>query len=430
MAEFSRKVHVHIDGCQGDLALRGRDQPELEIRSLEDLAEDVIEQAEDTFHLPELPQCRLFVPRQATVVVGHVVGDLKADGLIGDLEVNKVDSGVRVEGGTLPGDFGSDELTGNVKLDSALGDVSLREVAGDAVVRLTGGDLRARQIGGALQAEEVHGDVRVRNLTGVLELGHVAGDAILVNLRGGAEVRQVDGDVVLKTELVPGARYSVRARGNVVLRIPLETGAHLVLEAPAGEIHSTISLEVKEKAAGRLVGTLGRADKRAEVLLHTTGGNITLRPLTTSEDRTTDQINLGFDPEAIAEMVRAHVVASLGTSNVDEFVHRETERALRRAERARAKAERAAERAQAKAERAAERARARVELAEERAQRHMERQMEKAGKRGRGARRKKWAFHQTSEPVTEEERAAVLKMLQEGKITAEEANQLLEALEG
>jgi hypothetical protein len=35
-----------------------------------------------------------------------------------------------------------------------------------------------------------------------------------------------------------------------------------------------------------------------------------------------------------------------------------------------------------------------------------------------------------SDPVSEEERLAILKMLQEKKITAEQAEQLLQALEG
>ena len=371
----SAQVRVHIDGCQGDLVLRGWDAPELEIRSGEDLAEDVIQWADGEVHLPELPECRLFVPRQAAVVIEHVAGDLRADGLSGSLEINNA-----------------------------------------------GGDLRARRIDGTLRADEVRGDVRVRDLAGVLELGHVGGDAVMVNLRGGVEVRQVDGEAVLKTALVSGACYNVRARGNVVLKLPLQTNARLVLEAPDGEIHLAIPLEVEEEEAGRLVGTLGGVDERAEVFLHTADGSIALKPLTTYEDGTADRAGSIFDAEAIAEMVRAQVAAGLGTLDVgiDELVRRETERALQQAKRAQAKAERAAERAQAKVKRAAERA-----------QRRVERQAEKADKRWGGARRKRWtASRQTSEPVTEEERVAILRMLAEGKITAEEANKLLEALEG
>lgn len=414
MIELSTQTLVHLDGCQGDLALRGWDKSELKIQSQEDLPGDVIQQTEDEIHLPELPQCRLFVPRQATVVVGQVAGDLKADGLVGSLQVNRVEGDVRVRGGTIyahqvQGDFAANGLSGDVTLDSASGDVSLREIAGDVVVRLAGGDVRARHIGGALRAGEVQGNVHVRNLDGVLELGHVTGDAVLVNLRSGVEVKQVDGEAVLKTGLASGERYNVQARADIVLKLPLQTSAHLVSEAPGGEIHSTIPLDVEEEAAGRLVGKLGRADKRAEVFLHTTGGNIALRLLTAFEDGTAEQAGLGFDPETIAGMVQAHVAASLGTSDVGEFVRRETERALHRAERARAKAERAAERAQ----------------------RHMERQAEKATRRWRVSwRGKRAAPPRAAEPVTEEERVAILKMLQEGKITAEEANKLLEVLEG
>jgi len=126
----------------------------------------------------------------------------------------------------------------------------------------------------------------------------------------------------------------------------------------------------------------------------------------------------------ILEMVgRAQMAAGLGTLEmgiVDELVRRETERALQQAKRAQAKAEWAVKRAQAKIERAAERA-----------QRRVERQAEKAGRRWCGVGRKRWtASRQTSEPVTEEECAIILRMMAEGKITVEEADKLLEALEG
>ena len=408
----SAQVRVHLDNCQGDLVLRGGDEPELKIQSQEALAEGIVQQSGDTVHLSELPKCRLFVPRQAVVVIGQVAGDLRADGLA-SLEVDHVGGDLRVKGGTIharqvQGDFTANELAGNVTLDAASGDVSLREVTGDAVIHLAGGDLRVRQIGGALRVDEVQENVSARNLTGVLELGHVGGDVVLVNLRGGVETQQVDGEVVLKSELASGTRYNIQARGDVVLKLPLQTSARLVLEAPSGEITSTVPLDIEEEIVGRLVGTLGGADKRADVFLHTTGGSITLRPLTVFEDRTAEQASLGFDPETIAELVQTHVAASLGTSDVDEFVRREAERALQRAERARAKAERAAERAQ----------------------RHIERQAEKAAKRWRVSwRGKRSVPRRAAEPVTEAEHLAVLKMLEEGKITAEEASKLLEALE-
>ena len=83
------------------------------------------------------------------------------------------------------------------------------------------------------------------------------------------------------------------------------------------------------------------------------------------------------------------------------------------------------------------RAMKRADEAVRRAERHAERQ---ARRWGRGGSPGPWDFGNKgapappgasrSEPVAEEERMAILKMLQEKKITAEQAEQLLQALEG
>jgi vacuolar-type H+-ATPase subunit E/Vma4 len=80
----------------------------------------------------------------------------------------------------------------------------------------------------------------------------------------------------------------------------------------------------------------------------------------------------------------------------------------------RRRAERVAEQARQKAERAAERARLRAERAERRWQRV-------SGQRSRPS---------PSETVSDEERMRVLRLVEEGKITPEQASELLAALEG
>jgi DUF4097 and DUF4098 domain-containing protein YvlB len=410
----AEQVQVYLDDCQGDFVLRGWDESELKIQSQGSLDENTVQQAADVVRLSTLSEGRLFVPRQATVIIGHVAGDLRADGLTGSLEVGRVEGDLRVKGGTLhvhevQGDCVITELTGNVTIDAASGDVSLREVAGEAVVRLIGGDLRVRRINGTLRAEEVHGNVHAKNLDGALELARVGGDTVLTNLQGGVKLHQAQGEVVLKTGLASGVSYHVQANGDIALKLSLPTSAHLVLEAPSGEIYSTVPLKIEEKAVGRLAGILGQADKPAEVFLHTSSGNIMLKPLTMFEDKFPEQAGAHFDARVIAGMAQAHVMAGPGTANGDDFLSREAEQALQRAERVRIKAERAAERAQ----------------------RHMARQAERIAERWHLTwHGKRAAPRRAAEPVTEEERLAVLKMLQEGKITAEEANKLLEALEG
>jgi hypothetical protein len=90
--------------------------------------------------------------------------------------------------------------------------------------------------------------------------------------------------------------------------------------------------------------------------------------------------------------------------------------------------ERISRRAQETAERAARKA----EAAGRRAERHVERKLRHtAGKRHN----LKWNFTQDvtgakREPVSDEERMTILRMLAEKKITSEEAEKLLSALEG
>jgi Xaa-Pro aminopeptidase len=100
------------------------------------------------------------------------------------------------------------------------------------------------------------------------------------------------------------------------------------------------------------------------------------------------------------------------------------------------RAQEAAERARRQAERAAERARARAE----RARAHAEREGHKHGHHGVGF-RVSWPSSPQApqpprpskppaEPVTDAERTAILKMVADKKITADEASRLLSALEG
>ena len=82
-----------------------------------------------------------------------------------------------------------------------------------------------------------------------------------------------------------------------------------------------------------------------------------------------------------------------------------------------------------------------MRLAQEKLARKMEgerRRQEARASAGQRRGRKKTAFSakhsvpqtQTDEPVSEEERLMILRMLEEKKITLEEADQLLSALEG
>ena len=118
--------------------------------------------------------------------------------------------------------------------------------------------------------------------------------------------------------------------------------------------------------------------------------------------------------EELAAEIQRRVDEALKRIDMDEINQRVAEEVEARVERAMQKAERAAERARSRAERKAERA---AERAQSRA--------EKRARRARTWRREKAGFY---EPPGQKERQHVLKMVGEGKITAEEAEKLFRAM--
>ncbi len=172
-------------------------------------------------------------------------------------------------------------------------------------------------------------------------------------------------------------------------------------------MHSGVPGLVLEGAEGRTEGVLGAGEASLEAQV---GGRVSLRPLEPEEglpfDFAADLEGLGAQIEArVAEaMAEMEVRLEEGLGRIDgQEIHRRVQRAT----------ERAAERARRAAERQAERARLRAERAERRWRRA-------SGQRPRPER----------EPATDEERMRVLRLVEEGKVTPEQAADLLAALEG
>jgi hypothetical protein len=174
-----------------------------------------------------------------------------------------------------------------------------------------------------------------------------------------------------------------------------------------------------EKADGEVRGVLGSGEASLEADV---AGDISVRPWETDQEAHVE----GMPWEVVAEVeglgrhIEAHIAEAMAEietrleeslGRIDsEQIHLQVERAREQALRT---AGRAAERARQTAEREAERARLRAERAERRWQRA-------SGQRPRSKRA----------PVTDEERMRVLRMVETGKLSPEQAADLLAALEG
>jgi hypothetical protein len=182
------------------------------------------------------------LPDGVAVVAGVNSGDIRAEGLSGDLEVD-IKSG-DLEIGSHQGAVRGSVKSGEVKLGVAAtcalrvmsGDVAAQEIGGNAEFHVASGDVEIGHVRGGLVAEVLRGDLMVGSVAGPARVKVMSGDAALGGCSGDVEAHVYSGDLKLNAR---GSR-SVRAKtmsGDLEARIDsLETGADVAIEAMSGDI--------------------------------------------------------------------------------------------------------------------------------------------------------------------------------------------------
>ncbi len=308
----------------------------------------------------------LRVPKSASVFIQNIEGDASIRGVMGGIELKEIQ-----------GDLSIRDVD-SVSIDSIQSDFSLRGAKGHLFIK------------------SAQSDVSIRDVDGNVTLESVADDLALRDVRGNVSAK-VDNDVVLYLNPQAGNVYSVTAGDDILLVMPPKANATLTLSADEIDIDWK-GVPLDEDVTSRVI-TLG--DGSALITLNA-GSDIRVSNQSDAGDSAEDFGNfagMGFD-----------------WSGFGERISRQVEQATRGAGR---KAEEAARNAARKAEDAA-------------------RRMNRRGgpNVNVGAGRWNWDLSSKGVPmppkpqVSEEERMVILKMLQEKKITAEEADNLLSALEG
>ncbi len=410
--------------------------------------------------------CEVYVPAGFPVQVGEAKGHLEVKGIpsliaeqvrgnlklsdVGEAAMTEVYGGLDCKGaktvsvaGTI---FGTARLR-NVEC------VDLRNVRGSVIAKSVnqlhgsriGGSLTVKELDGALNIDQVGGNATLRNISAEASLGQVAGNLSAKNLTGGASASKIGGNLMLGGEIGQGRSYQFNARGNAMLGLPEETSAHLTLTARGQFILSTeLTGEVRE---GRtLSGTIG--DGGAEIVVEA-GGNIMLGDkrgariemgagLTEEVQRQIEESLSAIDLDAIERQVGAEMEQAMARLQVKlEGVDWGTvgERTQQAVERAMGQLQRNMDRMAARAARQQER----FERKRERARLHRERE---ALRRRREELRTEVEFAAGDEPDEDayegyeadpgpdldEERLSILRMLEQGQISPEDAEMLLDAL--
>lgn len=354
----------------------------------------------------------------------------------------RVPYGTNFQDSHISGDATFKSLEGEINISKLSGNLSLRSV--DSVtIGTINGNISAKNVDSSLSIESCQGNVYVRDIQGDLTIAEsIAGNLTLKEIDGSAKA-YARGNVSVDLDPSPESNYDFRAKGNLSCRVPadasvavrIQNGSRISVKIPGVEVPSTINPPYD------LV--LGEGD--AHLTLDTTG-DVSLASRPPDWDMGEFEFEMDEDIDQMVEGVNEQITAQIEAQMErmeEELEHQldslsfslektalSAEQAERIAARAREASERANRRAQEKIRRSQEKMQRKLEAAQRRAESKARAAERAARDRRRRPESPEPPRRPKSEPVSDEERMMILQMLEQGKVTPEEAEQLLAALEG
>lgn len=392
---------IRIESCSGDLIVRGWAESEFQIKGNYQMDE-----SEKGYVITSGDSLHLYVPRDATVSGGRIGGSLVVRQFTGAGMYEYVHGDVNLR---QSGDHTFDIVHGDIVIRNLIGGVAANEVNGDISIRGAGGitfgevhgDLSARVLDGDVVIEMINGDADLRTINGSVTVNKGYRDVNLNGISGQVAINDVTGDVRLRGGLSEG-NHTVEARGDIVVRWP--SGLALQLSAAGTQIDNRMKFDEVTEIAGQMSGQMGAGNTHLSLV---TTGRVILReeePASEQQGKYGDDMEFDWNTEmaGISSRIEAEVNAHLSR------VSRELETKF----------------GPGFSQGFNEKIARKMEKATERMQRH--------GARGRNG-KAGFDFTPTASlarnPASTEEQMKILKMVETGKITPEEAGMLLEALE-
>jgi len=387
-------------------------------------------------------QSVLPVSGSITLEVDHVGGDLQIVGWERAEIIAKTDDdelSLRANGQILRA-FSDGDLILYVTRETTLrildvgGDADLRALTGEADILNVGGDLQMRNVGN-LKIKSVGGDMSLRGCSGDLLVDSVGGDASLHDIKGDVRITvgadlylrgsennvlaRVGSDAALYLRPKPGKDVNVQAGSDILLRLPAKPDVELTLQGCDDE-------SIRVDLPGVRPDEVGMFRK---LIVGSGGSTVNLiagsEVIVTSRDEEWENV-AEFDPLGREGPFAAGEFPGL-SSDMHDRISRRVEEATRRALEASMRAQEQTEKVQRRVDSAMRRAEEKMRSAERRSM-HMGINIGRFGASVDNTRPP--VPPAPTEPVTDDERLAILKMLQEKKISLQDAEKLLSALDG
>ena len=376
------KVKVVLASVPGDLQVVGWERNEIMAKTDGSHLEQV--NNGDGVHITCDADLILYLPRDASLGIDSISGDADIRALSGGTKIN-----------TLGGDLSMRDV-GSMDIGNVGGDLSLRGCSGDFIAKNIGADASLRDVRGSINISAVGSDLYLRG----------AGGDVAVN---------AGSDAVLYLQPKSTVKYVIKAGSDVLLRVPTQLDAELELQGGSSE---SIRVDLPQVEAFQEGSTrtimVGAGLTKIKVL----AGNDVV--VTSRADEWESMAE--FDGYARDESYIPGNIPGL-PSDLHERINRKVQEATIRANE---KSLRAQERAQARADAAIRRAEGKMRAHE----RRMKAGGVIIGKWNSTPERPASTMPPVNQPVSDEERLTILRMLQEKKISMEDAERLLSALEG
>ncbi|MBW8010102.1 MAG: hypothetical protein FVQ83_02515 [Chloroflexi bacterium] len=396
--DTSDSPKIVIENISGSLRIKGWDDPIVRVDA--DRKNSITsEQKKDTVTLSCDRDCFIRVPQESVLVIENVAGETYVK-----------------------------FLEGTLKIDNIADDLYLKDV-GTTEIENVNGHFSARQVEGDLMVESVQGSADIRDVTGNISLETIQGNLKLREV--GADLSaSVNGGADLWLDPEPEANIKVHTQGNITCKLPEFASAEVRLRSEQGLINIKIpgGSETIRSNNHELILSHGESD-----IILDAQGTINLK---TQSD--TDEIGAHFEFEfnegfskladEITDQVSGQIEAQIEmlneklsnlSSGIAAGATARAEAAARRAERKVASTQKRLERKMAAARRKAVR----------KTEKHAGKRIRREARRSRHYNRS-FSSTRPSDPVSDEERQMVLQMIQDKKLTVDDAEKILAALEG
>jgi len=442
------KPDVVIDEANGDLRLMGWERAEVLAKVEGDFT---LQQSDDlVVHLRCNGDAVVRVPFGANLKIGQAHGDVRIKSVNG-----------RVQLGAATGDLALRHV-GDVTLDNHSGDVSIKHVTGDLAVNSVSGDLslldvrtvNITNVSGDLSARAIQGNTGIGNVSGDVSIEGAQGNLSLANVGGDLRVAGVQGNVTLGNTAgevsLGGVQGNVNAgqiagdlnaQGVFSIEAVVLGDAAIGFTNPLGNSKVQASGDITARFVPDANATVHIISESASITLNAPGGGRTIEEGGYDLKLGSGEVDVTLNAMGDVSIMSHAPATEDGRGAFPQFdfdFNFDFEPDLSGLN---GLGDRIAQRAREAAERATASVQAKVQAKVERATRKAEEQARHADRRFQWTRRPKadegWRAAPPPpppapprEPVTDEERMLILRMLEQKKITAAQAEQLLSALSG